>query len=155
MGGIPDWLEAALAAHPRARPAAVPAVAGPGSVCVAEGGGVRRHVLVVALGLEPGVAQVELLTNETDLGGAADVLIPGGESGLAYDLLLERDLTAPVWEAQLGPPLGRVDPGGLAARPPAGLPIVSRRDGRWGWKLRELADLHALGGECLRVLLGE
>jgi hypothetical protein len=180
MGEIPDWLTAALEAHPRpaSRPWQEREV---GSVCVAEGGGgrwamigvepprsdlvggstgsylaqaaiVRRHVLVVAL--EPEFAQVELLTNEVDLGGARDVPLPRGETGLPYDLLLERDLTAPVFRSQLGPPLGAVDPAGLEGRPPAGAPIVSRRDGRWAWKLRELADLHALAAGCLRSLLG-
>jgi hypothetical protein len=120
-----------------------------GSVCLLTAPGAHRLVLVTSWG--DGLAQVCLLTNELELAGGRDRLLSEQASGLPYALLAELDLQGPCWISDLEP-LQAIDLELLAAEP-SGMPLVSRQDGRWQWKLQELAELHRLCGPCLRELL--
>lgn len=100
------------------------------------------------------LAHVCLLTNELELAGGEDVLFAAGSgpgrSGLPFALLAQYDLLGTIFARELEP-VGLVR--GLDELGPAGLPILSRQDGRWQWKLSELQALHGLCAPTLRALL--
>lgn len=125
-----------------------------------------RLVLVVAADDEYPYSTVWLVSNETECAAAWDVRLDPEDTGAAYPLIVETDVSAPVWNAQLGEPLGRLAAGFhdlleyQLQRPPQklhpgrrGIPCVSRHDGRWRWKQRELAELHRLAGDCCCFLV--
>jgi hypothetical protein len=114
---------------------------------------------------------VLLATNLVENATATDVLVPRGESGAAFDLLVETDLPGMVWSLQLGAVIATL-PSDLTAATTAmsrgadgaaagltasrfGLPARDERDPRWQWKLDELAEMRALSGDCSRQLLDE
>ena len=119
-------------------------------IWLAEAHGTRRLVCLHARPDRESVC-VYLLTNEVECAGAHDLLLPAAASGLPYALLVERDVQGVILHSQLVRRLARF-PRRLLAGPGVGLPIISRRDSRWDWKLVELTALWALGRDWLVAL---
>jgi DNA-binding CsgD family transcriptional regulator len=61
-----------------------------------------RMVLVIGLKAEIGVADVALVSNETEFASDVDIVIPAGNSGLPFALLVETGAVACLWCVQLG-----------------------------------------------------
>lgn len=151
--GAPDWLAQALQAAP------TPARSLPDHRMPAAGdirllnsmdrpGPPSRLVAVRSVDHRDGTASVALLSPETALAGPQDRLLPSAGTGLAYDLLLEDDVQAPVWLLQLGPAVGAAhDPSEIGAAP-----LRDELDARWTWKEEELDALGALADDCIRQL---
>ncbi len=126
-----------------------------------------RMVLLfeVELGDDPWV-NAFLVGDTVDVAAAADVRLEPEETGLPFPALVETDVPGPLFLVQLGPPLGRVEPELLDRLmrvasgeadpyldPRRGLPLFDRRDARWAWKDRELAEMHALAYPCMAAAL--
>lgn len=107
-------------------------------------------------------ANAFLVGDTVDVAAAADVRLEPEETGLPFPALVETDVPGPLFLVQLGPPLGRVEPELLDRLmrvasgepdpyldPRRGLPLFDRRDARWAWKDRELAEMHALAYPCM------
>ena len=61
-----------------------------------------RMVLVIGLDPEIGVADVALVSNETEFASDADVVVPAGTSGLPFDFMVEAGVVERMWCVQLG-----------------------------------------------------
>ena len=123
-----------------------------------------RLVLVSDLVPDEGACSVLLVSNEWECATDKDVLIEPKDSGLAYRVIVESDLTIPLFVAQLDESLGRLAPElRWLARPmpdservgrlAQALPLLGRRDARWRWKEQELRDLWQLAGPCFLWLV--
>lgn len=109
---------------------------------------------------------VTLLSPDVEFGSSTDLVLPGKETGRAYDLLAESDLFGYAWVVQLDRQLGRVATQVVEAlsalreedavnRPVAGPPVVQRSDPRWHFKLQELKRLQGLTAHCTRELVDD
>lgn len=165
MTGLPPWLIAALAASDRA---AVPFADSelehtcprPGEIRAAgpiEEDSSQPHRLVCVLEIDAryGFATVALATNEIDLATPEDVVVRRDRSGASFDLLLELGIVAPLWWAQLGPPLGKVRLDEVQNDPElrTTMPLRWEEDIRWAFKESELRDLQALAANCARTVI--
>lgn len=108
--GLPDWLSTARSRARDRRPLEVrddwPRFPRIGDLRIAEPTAVGKcdPRMVIVIGLEPdvGVADVVLVSNETEFASDVDIVIPAGASGLPFDLLVETELVARLWCVQLG-----------------------------------------------------
>lgn len=103
------------------------------------------------LPLEETIAEVFLCTNETDLGTDQDVLYRRGESDstLPYDLLVHKGMPTGILRCDIWRVIGWIDLD--APKEPAGIPVVSRSDGRWVFQEQQLDGLlpyQARGGRA-------
>jgi hypothetical protein len=111
---------------------------------------------------------ISLVSNEVEYATAADVRLVPSETGLPYEIIVQTDLTGPVWTLQLREPVGVVDltswndamdpfAPDLSAVPVErrGLKILERTDTRWSWKEAELSDLQEITFDCVTSLAEE
>ncbi len=170
--GLRDALEAARARAPVPFPDDVewPVTPRPGEFRVAmpmdRAPGERARIVLI-FEVEPAGdpwVNAFLVAEAIDVATAADVRLEPHETKLPFPALVETDVVGPLFFAQLGPPLGgvgeellaqlvRVSAGemDLEIEHRRGLPVFGRRDARWGWKERELAEMHVLAYPCMRV----
>ena len=105
-------------------------------------------------------SNIMLVTNEVEYGTDDDILIDPEDSGLAYPVLIETGIVAPVWNRHLDEPLGRLAAKHFGILDPInpdfssiddlhrGLQYSGPSDTRIAWRTREMIDLqplHALG----------
>lgn len=119
--------------------------------------------IVLVIGVEPqiGVADVALVSNETEFASDEDVVIGCGASGLPFDLIVEPGIMARLWCIQLGRLVANLDVGlaravrqrAMDVQTPADdtSRVVEDRapvDQRSVFKRRERAELDALSADC-------
>jgi hypothetical protein len=117
-----------------------------------------RLVCVLGVDQDEGMAEVALVSNETELATDRDLEVPTGASGLPFDLLVQADRVARVWLIRLGGAAGRLADDMIEdlLRAAAGegsvsvesaLPVQGPADPRSVFKEQEQAALDALVGE--------
>lgn len=167
-----DWLPLDLKPSP---PGEVP---WPGDICllfsaVDESDGEApvaraRFVVIRMVDRDEGYASVALLSDEIDMAGGTDVVLPPERTGVPYDLMVETDVVGPVRFEQLSQPVGLVNQAtidgivetelsGVPAVPHArrGLPLRGPEDPRWDFKLSEAEELAYLSGRCVAELIAK
>ena len=125
-----------------------------------------RVVLVIKVDLAAGFVLAMLTTNEVELAGGTDLVLPADELGLPFPLCLEVEEVGALWIDQLQPPLARLPDGTFREilelrhgslprrlRRYLGLPIAGPRDPRWQLKQEETAALQGLSAACAGTLL--
>jgi len=128
----------------------------------------ERFVVIRMVDRDDEYASVALLSDEIDMAGGTDVILPPERTGVPYDLMVETDVVGPVRFAQLSQPVGFVDQAtidgivetelsGVPAVPHArrGLPLRGPDDPRWDFKLSEAEELAFLSGPCVAELVAE
>jgi hypothetical protein len=171
---LPRWLTELRERHGRPDAAAVSTPPHP----AVEPGQIRRLtcmdadappalVLVISSDHDREAHSVVLASPDTDFGGDRDLLLGPDETGLAYDVIVQAEVSGYAWTVQLDAVVGHVDTIWLDTvldlqqdEPElpdpdlrAGAPIVSRADPRWPFKVAELERLTVLTGECSRQLV--
>jgi hypothetical protein len=121
-------------------------------------------VLEVFEGSEPWVNGC-LVTDVVEAAGHRDVQLDPADTALPFTCLVETDVVAPFFVAQLGPLLGRLgvalvqalraevdgsESSLLAGR--RGIPIIDTNDARWRFKTAETELVHKLARACLEQL---
>ena len=107
---VPIWLEAARSRARGGRPFEVrddwPRFPRAGDLRVAEPTAVGRcdprMVLVIGLDPDTGIADVALVSNETEFASGVDVVMAAANTGLPFDILVETEAVAQIWCVQLG-----------------------------------------------------
>lgn len=152
----PAWLKEALSRRTNPQGIAFTPEICPGQVRVLNpmdyGDAPSRLVLVAAVDTELAVAQVILLSPETDMGSDLDRSVPSESTGLTFDLVALSDVVGPAWFVQLGA-LVSILVGDLNTHPVAGIALRDDQDARWAWKEGEHDALVALTAECRHQLL--
>ena len=109
-------------------------------------------------------SMVALVSNELDYATSSDVRLEPYETGLLVPIIIETDTTAPLWDWQLGDPIGQVpsefasllqmfpDPTSFEAR--VGSPLLGYWDSRFFWKDRERKELMQLGSDFFYYIAG-
>lgn len=171
---IPDWLREALVEY---KPAFShkrmdedwPRAPKEGELRVAYPMGPDIHlprlILVTSVSLREGFISAILVSTELNMATDRDLRLEPNETGLSYGVILELDITGPLWFVQLGPCLGTIPQGILPAilraiegdttdlpEDKRGLP-VSVGGLRWEWKRHELAEFHNLTSDCASSLV--
>jgi hypothetical protein len=173
---FPPWLEKLHTQHPRphAQPTSTPPHLDvePGQIrrlLPMDPGTPAALVLVTASDRDREAHTVVLISPDTDFGGDTDLLLSPVETGLAYDALIQTEVTSYAWTVQLDAVHGQVDvhwlntvvkmqgdePTSVEPDVRAGGPVTSRRDPRWPFKVAELERLTLLTGECTRQLVDD
>ena len=124
-----------------------------------------RMVLVIGLDPEIGVADVALVSNETEFASDADVVVPAGTSGLPFDFVVEAGVVERMWCVQLGrlvaelgsdlardARMGAIAEQTIAADSPRVQEEDARLDQRSLFKQREQRELEALSEDCRHAL---
>jgi hypothetical protein len=107
---LPEWLAAARFRERARRPLEIsddwPRLPRVGDLRIADptvaGRSDPRMVLVIGLDPEIGVADVTLVSNETEFASGSDVVVAAGTSGLPFDVVVESGVVARIWCVQLG-----------------------------------------------------
>jgi hypothetical protein len=110
---------------------------------------------------------VQLTTNETEQATDLDLLIPAGDAGAPFSLVVQSELYGPLFTDQLGGAVGQLDERQLDAVKNAlmsdgeslddfatGAPFAGPDDPRRAFKEQELTDLQALVAECRSWMSG-
>jgi hypothetical protein len=136
----------------------------PGEFRVARFGPLPPRLVLVLSPLPQAEAVIAMLvSDEVENATHRDVRVDSDESGLAYPVLVQTDVVAPLWDGQLDAPLGRLrdDMHVLLQPRPELTKVPGERTGpqlpgpwdeRWGWKEDELDDLNRLSANCFQVL---
>lgn len=112
-------------------------------------------------------ARAALVSNETDLATAADLIAPGASTGLPFDLMVETDVIGTLWWSQLVRRVGQLAPRLTARLRDAaahgvegvpehlrGVPVVSAGDPRQDFKGEESVRMAALSTDCETAVAG-
>jgi hypothetical protein len=113
------------------------------------------------------VARVALVATAVGMASDLDYIAGVGETLLPFDIVVETDVTRPLWADQLGDCYGRLALDTVsrlnasACHPAAeplpddrsGPPVLGAIDPRHSWKVRELGEMRALASDCLAAIL--
>lgn len=127
---------------------------------------VRRLVCLLDGQEESGLWTIGLVSNVTEAATDRDVLLDAPVTGVPFSVLIECDVTGPIWNSQLLWRVGRIsgelttrimstgnDLYDLLSSESRGLPIRGSEDPRLAFKEAEVDSLHRLSKACLTYLL--